>query len=153
MHLRQTNTAALCVMFTLCATNPFIHAKHGNNQSGLRSRFTFALPFALLSLAFAPSANLLILLSVSRLSKVPIVAWISLGRSSPRSGSCAKCSGLAPHLIDGLSVQIELSQLACQRYLASVFPCLPLISPKPATANPSFSEESKTERDVCSRSV
>jgi hypothetical protein len=49
--------------------NPPIHAKHGNKQSGFR--FAFASTFALLSLAFAPSATLLIFSSVFRLSKVP----------------------------------------------------------------------------------
>jgi hypothetical protein len=163
MHLRQTvwNTVALlyvrpkCVMLHVVCdsatapTRPFMSYKEISNLA-------FAFTFALISLAFALCGS----------------AW---ARSSRRGGSCANVRASPsthPHLIDGLSTQIELSQLAVQRYLASAFPrpsplltnldracsccscCLEhwglvsCIPQKPATAHPSSPEESQAERDV-----
>jgi hypothetical protein len=107
-----------CVMFTLCTTmqptNPFIYAKHGNNQSGLRFYLRFTFHFA-----FAPSAHPS---SVSKSS--PIVVRTSLGRSLPSGGSCTNIRA-------SLSAKINLSQLGCQKVPCSGVPLPASVSQKP----------------------
>jgi len=92
MHLRRMNTVGHSrnVSMTVQPTNPFIHAKHGNNQSGLSLclRFTFRFAFA----CFRSFGKFAHPSSLSRLSKSSHVR-ISLGRSSPRGGSCPNVRG------------------------------------------------------------
>lgn len=146
--------------------NPPIHAKHGNKQSGFR--FAFASTFALLSLAFAPSATLLIFSSVFRLSQ-----------SSPPHCCSDQLGPLvrqgADHVLNVRARMPTHPQLAGKGTLLSAFPCLssrltnldracsnsfgalgsgiPYSPKSPATANPSSSEESYTDPDVAPKSV